>query len=269
LAGGYGIPHATLLSGQTPGKVLFSLAGNQAELTPRLGRYNGSRVSINLTSLPDIYTGFLLLIIINGDPDTGSVVFVNNLTDTTAPEGVASPIFPVQEKKAAIGPALEISNLTKTQALEVNLSDVLLNSAPVEYTASLQVLNSGYESQWSVSPTCRRGYNCKMPLDLMRRANLILPSAMRFSPGGLDVGETSAPVEVIFSNPNFSVVPVITSVFVGTPNTAPNLNPVGALTVLPGEHLEIPRWRDRRKWRYGYLLNSVRQPAPQKQNYRQ
>ncbi len=59
-------------------------------------------------------------------------------------------------------------------------------------------------------------------------------------PGGLDAGETSAPVEVIFNNPNFSVVPVITSVFVGTPNTAPNLNPIGALTVLPGERLEIP-----------------------------
>ncbi|MCU0518875.1 MAG: hypothetical protein MUC60_18820, partial [Oscillatoria sp. Prado101] len=96
-----------------------------------------------MTGLQEIPTGFLLMRIINGDTDTGSVVSVKNLTDTTAPEGVASPIFPVQEKKATIEPALNISNLTQTQDLEVNLSDVRLNSATGEYTASLQVLNNG------------------------------------------------------------------------------------------------------------------------------
>ncbi|MBW4497678.1 MAG: hypothetical protein KME26_32380, partial [Oscillatoria princeps RMCB-10] len=236
-------PHSTLLDGQTPGKVLFSLAGDRAEFTPGLVRYNGSRVSIDLTGLQEIPTGFLLLRIINGDTDTGSAVSVNNLTDTTDPEGVASPIFPVQEKKAAIGPALDISNLTQTQALEVNLSDVLLNSATGKYTASLQVLNNGAATSRNVAVSFANlpaGVELQNAsgVDAAGKPYINLRNAIQ--PGGLDAGETSAPVEVIFSNPNFSVVPVITSVFVGAPNTAPNFAPVGALTVKPGERLEIP-----------------------------
>ncbi|WP_044170107.1 Ig-like domain-containing protein, partial [Kamptonema formosum] len=236
-------PHSTLLDGQTPGKVLFSLAGNQAEFTPGLVRYNGSRVSIDLTGLQEIPTGFLLLRIINGDTDTGSAVSVNNLTDTTDPEGVASPIFPVQEKKATIGPALNISNLTQTQALEVNLSDVRLNSATGLYTASLQVINNRPAASRNVAVSFANlpaGVELQNAsgVDAAGKPYINLRNAIK--PGGVNAGETSAPVEVIFSNPNFSVVPVITSVFVGEPNTAPNLNPVGALTVKPGERLEIP-----------------------------
>jgi hypothetical protein len=196
-----------------------------------------------LTGLQEIPTGFLLLRIINGDTDTGSAVSVNNLTDTTDPEGVPSPIFPVQEKKAAIGPALDISNLTQTQALEVNLSDVRLNSATGEYTASLQVLNNGAATSRNVAVSFANlpaGVELQNAsgVDAAGKPYINLRNAIQ--PGGLDAGETSAPVEVIFSNPNFSVVPVITSVFVGTPNTEPNFAPVGALTVKPGGRLEIP-----------------------------
>ncbi|MBW4497542.1 MAG: hypothetical protein KME26_31650 [Oscillatoria princeps RMCB-10] len=236
-------PHSTLLDGQTPGKVLFSLAGDEAEFTPGLVRYNGSRVSIDLTGLQEIPTGFLLLRIINGDTDTGSAISVKNLTDTTDPEGVASPIFPVQEKKATIGPALNIGNLTQTQALQVNLSDVRLNSSAGLYTASLQVVNNGPAASRNVAVSFA---NLPAGVQLQNASGVdaagfpYINLRNAIQPGGLDAGETSAPVEVIFINPNFSAVPVITEVFVGEPNTAPNFSPVGALTVKPGERLEIP-----------------------------
>jgi YD repeat-containing protein len=58
--------------------------------------------------------------------------------------------------------------------------------------------------------------------------------------GGLEQGKVSESVEVVLSNPNLIRFGLDTTVFVGSPNTAPVFEPIENLTVIPGAKLELP-----------------------------
>ena len=136
-------PSQTLLDNGIAGTPFFSLAGEKAEFTPGLVRYNGTTVEVDLSSLGDLEQGLLRFQWLNNDEDTGSFVEISHLTNEVDTTGSINPVFRSQNNLAPVGEALDLSLLSASNDLEVLLSHVGYDSQSGEYQANLQVRNTG------------------------------------------------------------------------------------------------------------------------------
>ena len=85
-------PSQVLLSGDQAGAPLFELgASGAAEFPSGLVSFDGTTVTIDVTSVTQPATGLLIFQLINGGTDDSSTVDIDNLTDTTNASGVSSP----------------------------------------------------------------------------------------------------------------------------------------------------------------------------------
>src|SRR5262249_51343401 len=75
-------PSQTLLDRGKTGTALFSLAGDEAEFTPGQVRYDGSGVTIDVSSLAGLTRGLLVFQLLNSDADTSTTVEISGLSNT-------------------------------------------------------------------------------------------------------------------------------------------------------------------------------------------
>ncbi len=236
-------PSQTLLDNGTPGTALFSLSKSGADYTPGLVRYDGKQVDIDLSSLANKTSGQLIFQLVSGDTDTGSIVRVQNITTVVNPIGVASPVFPQQTKLASAGAVLNLASMNSSSAVEVQLHDVRLDPSTGRYTANAQLHNAG---------NAVVGRNAAVVFsNLPAGVQLLNPSGTDASgvpyinfhdaivSGGLDINAISAPIQVVFNNPNLQVLDLQPVVKVSAPSI-PIMYAVGPLTVTPGAKLEVP-----------------------------
>ena len=83
-------PSQTLLDAGRPGTALFTLSESGAEFPPGRVRFDGSEVTIDLSSLSALATGQLAVQLINGDGDDGTIVGLGSLTNEVDAQGTAS-----------------------------------------------------------------------------------------------------------------------------------------------------------------------------------
>ena len=237
-------PSQTLLDNGAKGTAVFSIAGKQADFTPGLVSFDGKTVTIDASSLSDATEGRLVFQLLNQDDDTGSVVNVNNLSSTTDIEGFANPIFPKGNNPVAVGGALNLDNLTEAPNVKTIINKVRFDAATGEYRASLSIKNNGAaaisRNSAVVFNNLPDGVELASPSGTDSAGNPYINFRPAIRPGGLNKGVASESVEVVFTNPNLIRFGLDTTVLVGSPNAAPVFEPIGSLTVTPGEKLELP-----------------------------
>ena len=237
-------PERTLLDSGSEGTPVFSIAGEDADFTPGLVSFDGSRVTIDATSLTDINEGLLVFQLLNQDEDTSNVVTVNNLNSTTDPEGFANPIFPQDNNPVPAGGQLNLDNLTATTDVAPIFEQVSLDAGTGEYRMRISLQNN------SDSATSRNSVvlfeNLPEGVELVDASgtdgsgNPYVNLRPAIGSGGLDAGAVSNSVEVVFTNPDLIRFSLNPNVLVGSPNVAPVFEPIENLTVIPGDKLNIP-----------------------------
>ena len=233
-----------ILLGNSKNQALFSLTGNKPEYTAGLGNYNGSIVEIDLSSLSEKTNGLLLFKLLNNDTDTGTSIEIKNLTNTVDIEGISSPIFPERIEQVTAGPALDISNFSPSQNVEIILSEISLDTTTGLYKANLSVKNN---TSSSISrniailfPTIPVGIELQNSSGISNNGIPYINLKNAIQAGGLAAGAISDSVEIVFTNPNFQLFPITANVLNGSANVAPDFPTIAPLTVTPGGHLEIP-----------------------------
>ena len=236
-------PSQTLLDNDSSGSAVFSVAGEQSDFTPGLVSFDGTTVTIDASSLTDIDQGLLVFQLLNQDNDTDSVVTVNNLTSTTDIEGFANPIFPQDNNAVAAGGELNLANLNENSDVETVIGNVSFDASTGEYKALVSITNNGEaaisRNSAIVFNNLPDGVELAEPSGTDESGNPYINLRPGIGSGGLGEGETSQPVEVIFTNPNLIRFGLDTTVLVGSSNVAPVFEPIDPLTVVPGEKLEL------------------------------
>lgn len=236
-------PSQTILDSGEPGTALFALADNQAEFPPGLVTYDGTTVTIDVSSLGDIDLAHLLFQLLNTDRDAQSKVRVSSVRSAGDPEGGARPAFSTRSEPVSAGGTLDLDVLQDTTDVEVLFEQVRFDSADGQYKAEIRVRNNG--------PAIGRTVVVRFP-DLPNAVELLNASGVDTSgapyvnmqpaiaSGGLASGATSSAVLLEISDPSLLHFVLSATVLVGSPNRSPNFAPIGPLQVSPGGHLAVP-----------------------------
>ncbi|MDW8266211.1 MAG: peroxidase family protein, partial [Gemmataceae bacterium] len=237
-------PGRTLLDRGEPGTALLSIGPNgRVETAAGLVTVTDGHVTIDVTGLPP-GQGRLLMQLLGGDRDTGSVVEIRNLrteVDEEA-EATAPPTFPPgPTSRSATG--VDLTGLEPAPAVQPRLSNVRLDPATGQLRADLTV----------ASPTGTPGRQVAVVFSGLP-AGVQLETVSGFTPGGdpfvhlrnaipaggLAPQQPSRVVTLLFDNDNLLRLPLTAQVLVGPANRPPTFAPLGPLTVTPGDVLRVP-----------------------------
>jgi hypothetical protein len=234
----------TLLDNGKPGTPVFTLVGNRADFAKGIVRYDGTRVTIDVSKVVGATSGELVFQLLNNDRDTGSTIAIDNINTRLNPTGTPGTLLDFSTPAATLGTAVDLSSYTATNNAKLVLTNVRFDAVTGKYTADIQVQNIG-------STTLPRQLVLQFP-DLPQGVTLSSPSGIdanglpylnlknAIEAGGLSAGEISAPIGVTFDDPTqvqFGLNPVFKA---GAMDVAPTLKPLGTLTVRPGERLNLP-----------------------------
>ena len=234
----------TLLDNGTPGTPVFSLTSDAADFTPGLVTYDGQFVEIDLTSLGAETEGTLVFQLLNQDGDTGSRIHISQLTNTVDSDGTEALRFEDPDTVVTLGGELALETLSASTAIEPVFSQIRFNPETGDYTAQLQLRNTGDTSISRQTAVVFDSLPDGVSLDTVSGidgdgnpyANLY--NAIR--PGGLAAGALSDAVEITVSNLEQLQLILTPQVLVGGPNQAPVLEPIDPIEVMPGQRIEIP-----------------------------
>ncbi|MCA9262200.1 MAG: hypothetical protein KDA60_00065, partial [Planctomycetales bacterium] len=233
----------TLLDRGERGTAFFSLGGGNADYQPGLVRFDGSVVSIDLTSLGDLSEGTLLAQLINSDTDEQSIVALSRFTNVVDIDGVASPAFLPVTVPVSPGESVDLEALNATESLEVRVENLRVDSTTGEYTAELRVANHGSATGRNVVITLvdlPEGIVVANASGTDALGNPYLNIRPAIPMGGLRQGETSDAVYLQIANPSLSRFTLRTQVQVGGPNMAPQFDVIAPRDLLPGQTLTLP-----------------------------
>jgi RHS repeat-associated protein len=222
---------------------VFSIAGEQTSFTPGRVTFDGSRVNIDVSSLPDATEGLLVFQLLNQDTDIKSVVKVSNLSSEVDTEGVVNPLFEDNPRIAAIGEELDLNSLSQTNTLQPVIDNVSFNSSTGKYEARLRVKNSGEAIGRNVAvifDNLPDGVTIENASGTDASGNPYLNLRNTILSGGLDSGAISDAVKITFNNPNLVRFGLNTRVLTGGANQAPTFEPLAPVTIMPGSKLTIP-----------------------------
>ncbi|UBF30105.1 FG-GAP-like repeat-containing protein (plasmid) [Kovacikia minuta CCNUW1] len=228
----------TLLD-QGKGTAVFSLSGNNAEYTPGLVTYNGSKVEIDLSSLKDETSGTLIFQLINNDADTNAQVQVTNLTNTVDSLGVSSPVFSTPRTVLPGAAISNVSSFTTTTDLKALLSNVHRNPKTGKFVANLQVQNTGTTAIGRQVIALFANLPAGVALLNASGTNANNKPYLNLKPaissGGLEPGTISDAVEISFDDPNLVQFNWQPSFLTGIANSAPVFSAIAPITIHPGE----------------------------------
>ena len=238
-------PSQTLLNMGEPGTPVFALAGRSAEFIPGLVTYNGTTVTIDVSSLANRTEGLLVFQLINNDGDTRSTVRISDLNNEVDSNGISSPVLPPTIVRGTQGGSIvDFSTFAPADKVELLVSNVHLDTATGRYVADLRVRNTG------TTPVSRnlailfsqlpQGVSVIGASGIHPAGSPYLNLATVLPPGDLAPGIISPTVQVVFNNPDsiqFDLQPVVLA---GRLDQPPTLASLGNLTVEAGGRLEIP-----------------------------
>lgn len=237
-------PGQTLLDNGTFGTPVFSLTGDTAHFTPGLVTYDGQYVEIDLTALDAETEGMLVFQLLNQDGDTGSRIHISQLTNTVDPEGTEALRFEDTNTVVTLGSELALENLSVSTAIEPVFSKIRFDAEAGEYTAHLQLRNSGKTSisrqAAVVFDLLPDGASLKTVSGTDGDGNPYVNLYHAIRPGGLAAGGLSDAIAITVSNQEQLQLILTPQVLVGGPNQAPVFDLIAPIEVMPGQRIEIP-----------------------------
>ncbi len=239
----------TLLDRGRPGTTLFSLAGTTAEFPPGTVQYNGQVVEVDLTSLGQLSEGELRVQLVSADQDQGSKILVRPLSNDVDPDGLESMQFPLESQQAPLDDQLDLSSLLPSELLmginraehvETQVSNVRLNSSTGRLTAEMRVrdtMSSQGRGVALIFEDLPAGVTIQGSRTLMDGTTQYVSLRDAIPTGGLGVNTNSSYVTIEIDNPNLNPFSIEPSVYAGEPNSPPAFDPIGPLSVMPGDRI--------------------------------
>jgi RHS repeat-associated protein len=238
-------PGTALLAGDEPGAPLFELSeSGSADYPAGVVSFDGTTVQIDVTALTTPASGLLVFQLLGGDTDDGSVVDIRNLADTVNPSGTANQSAAATPAPlASPGAKVDLTTLSAVTGVNAQLSDAALNSTTGSYTADLRVLNSSSNDLARdlvlVFPGLPSGVTIPAATGTDASGNPYINLHDAIPAGGLNMGGMSGLLALTISDPSltrFALVPQI----LGTAELPPDFSPIGPLTAMPGQVLDVP-----------------------------
>ncbi len=236
-------PGRTLLDRGANGTALFMLAGEQAEFTPGIVGFDGSRVEIDVSSVSGADEGLLVFQLINMDADNNTQIALRNVANVTDPDDAvntfAAPYRPVFDPA---GP-LDFVTLTPSPDTTATIENVRADAATGQYIGEIRLRNEG--------PSVGRQLAVVFP---GLPAGVTLQNASGISPagdpyinmqngnprGGLDTHTSADVVKLEFTNPALIPFAIALKSSTRDPISHPRWPRSGRCpSVLPGGHLEV------------------------------
>ena len=121
---------------------LFSLAGTDAKIQNGLVQWDGSLLSIDLSSFSSTNTLQLRVQLLNVDADYGSKVLITPWTNTIDPLGVPRSEGPLRGIPALPGNAAVLSSYYSIPNLDLEIENVSFDSATGRFTAEARLANN-------------------------------------------------------------------------------------------------------------------------------
>src|SRR5262249_16670407 len=129
------------------GTALFALSGTTADYPPGPVRYDGTTVTVDVTSLIGKTQGLLVFQLLGSDGAAGSVVHIGGVSPTANPPGQVAAVFPQPTTPPAppppAGPALDPGGLGPADGLHLLVGDVRYDATANLYTADLRLRDEG------------------------------------------------------------------------------------------------------------------------------
>ena len=238
-------PSQTLLDGGEPGTAVFSLAGQSAEYIPGRVAFNGSTVTIDVSSLGNRTQGALIFQLVNNDGDAKSTVRLSNLTNVVDPNGVSGTIVPPTiQRGSRAGAIADFTDYRPTANAEFLVSNVHLDAATGKYVADLKIRNTGNtplsRNLAVLFPDLPSGVTLVGASGIHPAGSPYLNLSTLLPPGDLAPGLISPTIQVVFNNPGLAQFDLLPVVLAGQLDRPPSLAALGNLTVQAGSRLEIP-----------------------------
>jgi RHS repeat-associated protein len=241
----------TLLDRGEEGTTLFTLAGERAEFTPGVVRWDGSILEIDLTAIGTLFeTAELRFQLLNNDSDLGSRVEITPLANEVTLDDYSRVEFATDNDSAAIGGPLNLASLSTAPDIEVLVENVRLDPITLRYKADLRLRNKGAAVGRDVAAIFRGLFQVPGQLIVAVEGASGTATDRAFPEpyinfrnaipsGGLRAGMTSDPITVTFFDPQLVAFFIRPEVKAGA-NHAPVINPLGPFNVMPGSSLSIP-----------------------------
>jgi RHS repeat-associated protein len=238
-------PGHTLLDRGREGEAIFSLGETGADFLPGQVTFNGTTVTVDLSSLADHAQGLLIVQLINGDGDDGTTVTLGQFANTVDDEGVAATVFRSDAIQASPGAAVDISgySLVPDGSIEVNVQNVRVDGESKNYRADLSLRNqAGAVSRGLIVRFNNLPAGVEVPnaSGFDASGNPYMNLAPAINSGGLDSGAVTSPVELVITNPDGVRFELEVEVLSAGPNRAPVFAPLAPISVMPGAYLEVP-----------------------------
>ncbi len=235
-------PGQTLLDRGVNGTSLFSLSSRGAELATGLVRWDGNILELDLSSIKDKASGHLYMELLNGDPASRSRVSILPLENRVDPDAPPGSLLPANSDLALPGTSLNFTQLTRSQAFDVDVENMRFNSTNNLFIAELDLVNRGEATGRDLAivigglPSGATLLNAS-GIDPQGRPYLNMRNAIRR--GGLGANERSSLVEIRIANASRIPLHLTAEVYVGDENRPPVIAPIAAQSVVPGAQLNI------------------------------
>lgn len=235
--------HQTLLDRGTPGTAFFTLGAGRVDYVPGLVSWNGSVLSIDLSSIEGVDTGLLRFQLLTDTPNGGSQITIKPLSNRFNDQGAARPRLAAQAERVVspAGPA-DLSQLQPAPDVEAIVDHVAFDSSTGKYSAQVHLFNRGAAvgKRLAVSfPGLPSSVTLLNPSGVATDGSPYVNLEAASSSGGLQGGDTTAAVSIELSNPSQVPFALKPNVWAGA-NHAPTLEAIGPLSVMPGATLQVP-----------------------------
>lgn len=231
----------TLLDSGIAGSPIFALSDQgPAQFPAGLVQFDGTTVTIDVSSLGSLTSGQLLFQLLNTEGDTGGSVQVSTPVSTplaSAPNSAGS--FAVAAAGQP-GPAIDLTPLQAAGKLTVLMDGVQFDATANTYAANVRLRNDGTTTVSSAAVVLTglpSGISVTNQSGTDASGNPYLNFKAALPQGGLAPGATSDPVRLTLNDAGetqFSLSPSMLAA-VAQP---PVLTPIPPLTVHPGGHLD-------------------------------
>ena len=232
-------PDQTLLDRGMLGTSLFTLSETGAEYVPGLVRWDGQIAEVDLSGITNIDTAELRFQLLSNDNDTGSRVLFTPLTNEVDTEGIVGPKLSRSTGTTSGGPSFDLGGLSAANEVDVKVKNVRYDSSAKHYKAELRLQNQGASLGRSVAvvfPDLPNGVTLRNASGTTTTGKPYINFSPAIARGGLPKNGQSEPVLVEIDDPSSVPFALMTQVL-ASQNRAPQLAPIGPLTVKPGDTL--------------------------------
>jgi YD repeat-containing protein len=232
----------TLMDRGTKGTSVFALSESRVEVASGIARWDGSVLTIDSSSLANRDTALLRFQLINGDADNGTRITVEPLFNQVDISATPSLYTPSTTNVLAPSGPLTMTPGLPTQDVSIALENVRFDVVSGILTTDARLINDGNtvgRELIAAFPHLPVGVELRHASGTLGDGTPYINFRSAITNGGLKTGATTEAVSIEFNNPAQRRV-ALQAQILAKPNDAPQLEPIGPVTMTMGDIVEIP-----------------------------